>query len=368
MLQQITHEADQNRQHARCAIPLTVYIDGRRYKVRSWSVSGFALHGLIPKKQGEPFKSTLIFNFEQFDSSLTVEAELVWVKDSEQLCGCRFHNLSPHQQSVLRYVMDAYTAGELVSLGDLIQIVRRDNFQAPRKKNEATEKLSGPARLKQGIKKFVGMGLILAALVSLLGFTVNSIYKRLFFVEAQYATVDAPLVVIRAPQPSYFDPLQLTVNQQVRKGEPVASVELIGGGAVAIDSPCDCTLLAYQVMPRAFVATGEPLMTLLPSGRRLYIKAYVDAKDLKKIRLGNSAMVRFPDGNELPARIKRMQSSLSSVQRNASVLDKVSSRPISYSEVLLELTKGKISADMLDAPVSVLINTRKTAANVFTES
>src|SRR5688572_11685179 len=102
MSQQITHEAERERQHARYRIPISVGIHDRIYQVRDWSVGGFSVEGTPPKIQGKIFHPVFVFRFDAMSVHLKLSAELIW--QNSKGAGFRFQDLNSQQLSVLRYI------------------------------------------------------------------------------------------------------------------------------------------------------------------------------------------------------------------------------------------------------------------------
>ena len=128
MRPQIVHETEVHRQHVRLKIPIQVEIDGIRHQVDDWSVGGLAVESVLTsRKPDERFWVRLIFPFEEFELTMRREARMVYVDQGHGRFGCDFLAVSERHAEVLRYLVDAYLAGELVSAGDLLQARARDN-------------------------------------------------------------------------------------------------------------------------------------------------------------------------------------------------------------------------------------------------
>ena len=128
MRPQIVHETEVHRQHVRLKIPIQVEIDGIRHQVDDWSVGGLAVESVLTsRKPDERFWVRLIFPFEEFELTMRREARMVYVDQGHGRFGCDFLAVSERHAEVLRYLVDAYLAGELVSAGDLLQARARGN-------------------------------------------------------------------------------------------------------------------------------------------------------------------------------------------------------------------------------------------------
>ena len=134
MRPQIVHETEVHRQHVRLKIPIQVEIDGIRHQVDDWSLGGLAVESVLTsRKPDEHFWVRLIFPFEEFELTMRREARMVYVDQGHGRFGCAFLGVSERHAEVLRYLVDAYLAGELVSAGDLLQARARGNTRAGRR-------------------------------------------------------------------------------------------------------------------------------------------------------------------------------------------------------------------------------------------
>ncbi len=355
MSTQITHEAEQSRQHARYQIPVNLVLAGRKYAIDNWSVSGFSIRHLpetVTFKQSN--KGKLLFDFMDFESSVDIEFEVVWHNLGKSISGCRFVNFSPSRLSLLYYVINAYLAGEAVSNGDLINVLRRDNYTE--KRSDKTKSPPAGKKLWQRTRQILGYLALLVLIATLLLFITYTLYQRIYVVESLSATVDAPVVVIRAPQASYFHSLASDKNSSVNNGAVIAMTKLIGGGSNSIESPCDCTILALHVLDKQFIDRGEPIMTLLPSDARLYINAKVSYEYVKKISVNQPAEIRLANGNIKKGYVKDVVVSESIEKQHAAPLANTPINPIGYVDVLIE-TEEPLDVKSLGAAATVRIDT-----------
>ena len=136
---QIVHEAEVHRQHVRLKIPIVVEIDGTRFNVDDWSMGGFGIESEMSSRQpGERFPVRMVFPFEDFEVSLRLDCQMVYILEDNSRFGCRFLGLSQGQVALFRYLIDAYLSGEIVSGGDILALAGRDNSAG-----QAAELLAG---------------------------------------------------------------------------------------------------------------------------------------------------------------------------------------------------------------------------------
>ncbi|MEZ5903859.1 MAG: PilZ domain-containing protein [Geminicoccaceae bacterium] len=109
MQPQVVHEAEVHRQHVRLKIPINVEIDGSSFTVDDWSMGGFGIFSEMTSRQpGERFPVRLIFPFEDFEVSLRLDCQMVYILEEGTRFGCRFLGLSKGQLALFRYLVDAY--------------------------------------------------------------------------------------------------------------------------------------------------------------------------------------------------------------------------------------------------------------------
>ena len=113
--------------------------------------------------------------------------------------------------------------------------------------------------------------------------------------------------MIRAPQASYFNPNPLVVGSVLDEGDNVALVELVNGGAVAVDSPCRCSIVDIHYRNREFVAAGEPLVSLLPEGESIYVRASLEWDDVRVVGVGDRAEIRLGTREVFEGRVAKVE-------------------------------------------------------------
>ena len=130
MKPQIVHEAEIHRQHVRLRIPIVVEIDGTRYSASTtgrWAAS--ASPGRSARaSRASASRSALIFPFEDFELTLRLDAQMVYILPELPRFGGQFVRCRRASSSLFRYIVDAYLSGEIVSGGDILSVVARDQI------------------------------------------------------------------------------------------------------------------------------------------------------------------------------------------------------------------------------------------------
>jgi alginate biosynthesis protein Alg44 len=298
MQAQIVHETEVHRQHVRLKIPIQVEVDGVRYQVDDWSISGFGVESVITSRQpGERFPAKLIFPFEEFDMTMRFDARIVYADQEHGRFGCVFLGLSKQQTDVFRYLVDAYLSGEVVSAGDILQVRAHDNTAQARLQavySPFIDDESGLSRLRR-YGGYAAFGLAGLALLLVIGFGVK---ERYLTIAANSAVVEAPLVQIRAPIGGRFVSA-LESGERVPPGTLLATVQGFDGSVVSLESPCDCLVLEQIGLNGQHYQVGDSLVILVEADRPLLIRAQLPLDEVESLEVGDRAEIRFPGRDEL---------------------------------------------------------------------
>lgn len=353
----LVYDDGQQSRYPRYRIPATVEIDNWRYPVQEWSVEGFAVAGVQNASSlGSGFPVKLWFRFDGFSTVVDANAEVVRHDRADDSILCRFMDLSSQKLSVLRAVIDSYLLGEFVSVEDLIGVIKRDVADETKDERARAPMETGEQRVRELIRRWLGLAMVSALLAFLVGLSLWIGYRRLYVVEAASAVVSAPLVILRAPQHSFFKAIGGPDVTRVKRGQAVAYTELVGGGATTIESPCDCRILQRHVLQGEFVSVGEPLMTLLPMGEKAYVSVQVRVEDARRITLGDRATVTLPDRSTVEGTVQRVLYGEPLARQLATPLSRASADVISYHEVIVAPDKD-LDLDLLGVPATVEVNT-----------
>ncbi len=291
----IVHEAEVQRQHVRLKLPLNVQVGSRQYAVGDWSNAGFAIVGFsLDLGIGKTAKGQLLFPAEGFTLALDIEFEIRNISREEGRVGCRFINLSGHQLATLQYLVSAYMTGELVQVGDIIDVAARNNFTTARKVPSQTEGMSWRQRAIHAQKRALGFSLLALLSVALIAYIGASIFERVFIVTAESAVAKSDTIVIEAPRAGLLFVNASARAEQVRSGEPLFAIKTDLGKTITIDSPCDCLLEGDRLAGQRWVRAGEKIMNLIPQSQPLRVEAVVSYQEALRLQPGQMAFIAAP--------------------------------------------------------------------------
>jgi len=347
--QQIVHEAEITRQHARYKIPASMEIEGKTYKIFDWSVSGAGIEGIEDEIYNKKFVvGKMFFKFDDFVTVIdNLKLEFV-IKRPNGVVGVRFTELTPQQISILNQIISSYLAGDIITEDDIIHAVTRANF-SPKKEVKA----------KVDKKKSIITLLILwFVILGLIGFLLFVMYQRVYIVKTENGYIDSDITIIRAPSPSYIKfAKQFNINETISKNEALVYSNLVNGGLKIIKSPVDGKVLKIMNYNGDFRNVGEPIMAILNKHHDNHIVVNITHKNLKKVKVGDIAKVRLENGVEFFAKIVNIKYPYNVYKKHAKILDNVYNQPRSYDTIRLEPINYTISDDLIGTSVVVTIDT-----------
>jgi alginate biosynthesis protein Alg44 len=219
------------------------------------------------------------------------EARMVYVDQEHGRFGCAFLGVSERHAEVLRHLVDAYLAGELVSPGDLLQ-ARAVGNTAPARIQAADEacadEMSWPASTRyRAYASFALAGLALLAVIAF------GVWQRYFAIEALSATIEAPVVEVRAPITGRFVSA-LEPGERVLEGAALGRVQALDGAAFTLESPCDCRVLDQAGLSGLYHQAGDPLIALVPAQEPLMVRAQLALDQAERLSVGDRAEIHGP--------------------------------------------------------------------------
>ena len=289
----IVHDAEIHRQHVRLKIPLTIEIDGTRYHVDDWSMGGFGVaSGMTSRQVGERLPARILFPFEDFEVSLHVECQLVYITEDNTRFGCRFVELGVGQVDLFRYLMDAYLSGEMVGAGDVLAIAGHRNAGEARTKPAIFNPYQEEERAGRRLSRILGVALLCLVTVGLAALVALGVRDRWLTVEAESAVIEASMFQVRAPLSGMFDASR--AEGILKNGAPLGKIQPTGGDAVGLTSPCECVVLDWRIASGQFVAQGEPVVQLVTADEPLLVRAQVRFRAAERLKPGDVAEITIP--------------------------------------------------------------------------
>jgi alginate biosynthesis protein Alg44 len=340
----IVHEAEVQRQHPRYRIPIRCIYNGTQASVVDVSVGGIGLRaGSFDVKPGRVLDLTLVFPFSGYELTLPISAEVRYIAEEHSRIGLRFVDVSPRQHNLLRFILDAYLAGEVVDAGDVLDVASRRNEGKTREVPKRPQPQGFFAQLTHHGRSAAGYIGIGAVTMLLLGFLGMGIFQRMYIIPAQTAIITADLVTV--PAPSNGQITFIAARNEVKAGEPLLTIQGPQGSSVVIDSPCNCVVQTRYSRASNFVREGAPILALREKTSTPYITASIPYDQLLRFYRGASAVIEYADGK----RVREDQ-----IER----LPSLGNETASTGPFLVKLAPGReLEMSTIGQPVSVAFDT-----------
>lgn len=294
----IVHEAEVQRQHARYRLPAQAQFGEHLWEVLDWSVGGFAIampHLDIGLGLNRTVSLRMIFPLEDYDIVMPVQAEVRNVDRERGRIGLRFVNTTPRQVSVLRYIIDAFLSGELVSLGDVMDVTARSH-EAPSRAiptRDAPTTLAG--KLAAMVRTGAGYALVGGVTLALALFVFSAVYERLFVSRPIASTISTDTITIAAPVTGQVE--VVASGTDLVPGQPAVAVRDWNQKQFFVEAKCACPIVERIAEVGSTIQEGAVVLRAAVVGAKPYVRAVVDDETLIRLRSpGAVARIQYADG------------------------------------------------------------------------
>jgi len=331
----VVHESEAQRQHARVKLPGKIRFPGANREsleqnLLDISAGGFSFVSGKPVTQlGAYHHGTLLFQLDSLSLAMDVEFQVRNLDPESGRTGCQFHNLGAREIATLRQLITSHLSGELVTVGDVICTLQRDNFTKARKPKGLAQQTP--------FERLRAVGLSLAIFIAGLGafgLILKQLYNLYFVTHAESGMVSVPAMQVTMPREGTVQSLVGT-DGLVAKGAPIAAfsasmLEMLRGHLDeeqldpanveklfarqmqgTLTSPCDCKVIAQRVADGQFATKGEVIFELLPRDAMATVDARFPYRDFAKVGPGTPISFTVP-GEEEPRHGRIVDSALES--------------------------------------------------------
>ncbi|WP_085578780.1 MULTISPECIES: alginate biosynthesis protein Alg44 [unclassified Pseudomonas] len=307
----VVHESEAQRQHARVKIPAKLRFFGPdrtpvEARVIDLSAGGLAFNaGQLPLKVGDVHKARLQFVIDNLGLAMDVEMQVRSHDRQTGRTGCQFQNLEPRDIATLRHLITSHLAGDIVSIGEVLATLQRDNFTKARKTKDGGHGMTPFGRLKAVT---FSLGVFVVGLAAF-GFVAKSVYGMYFVSHAQAGLVSVPAMNITMPRDGTVQSL-VKSDGVAAKGAPLATFstsmldvlkghldedqlqpakveELFGKQMTGtLTSPCDCTVARQLVADGQYASKGDVIFELVPRNTQATVDARFSYRQFGDVRPG----------------------------------------------------------------------------------
>jgi len=309
----IVHESEAQRQFVRVKLPATIQFSTegvrKQFQLHDISAGGFSFDPGVEKfKLGSSFSGHVLLNVDSVGFTIPVTFEVRTVDEQTSRLGCVFQELGVKEVAALRQILTSFIGGELVTTGEMLSTLSRENFVRAR---GAGSGLSGGGKARALLGTFIALVVGLVAF----GYATFKLYDLVFVTHATAAKVAATTFTITMPRDGTFFPL-VAQDGSIKKGQAAGQFEtallqvvegisgsfkltaqqlseLVGEqlrGSIA--SPCDCIVQKSFVVAGQYVLRNQPLLELVPEGTKPYILARFHYDQMKNLPIGREVVLR----------------------------------------------------------------------------
>jgi alginate biosynthesis protein Alg44 len=296
----VVHESEAQRQHARVKIPAKLrLLNGQPNAplVRVEDLSAGGLSFIAPNglklTAGQVIKGRMQFLIDNLGLAMDVELQVRAVDSATGRVGCQFQHLEAQDIATLRHLITSHLSGDIVSMGEVLATLQRDNFTKARKVKDSGSGMSAFGRLRAVT---FSAGIFIVGLAAF-GFVAKSVYGMYFVSHSTSGLVSVPSMDVTMPREGTVTSL-VGADGVVAKGAPLATfntsmLEMLKGNldpdemqpakveelfgrqlAGTMTSPCDCVVGKQLVADGQYAAKGQVIFQLVPRN----VAANVDAR------------------------------------------------------------------------------------------
>lgn len=304
----VVHESEIQRQHVRVRLPATIQfsLEGskRRHRLVDISAGGFSFESPdFAYPVGRVFKGILLLSANSVGFSMTVSFQVLAVNAGSGRISCLFQDLGPPEIAALRHLIAAYLGGELVTAGDMLATLARDNFAPPRRLKDTS-----PGKGVR-FRAIAGTGLALVIGIVAFAYTAFKLYDIVVVTHAAAGKVAARTYTIAMPRDGTFFSL-VPADGKLKKGQALGSfqtalLDVVAGvpgsfkmspevlsqlvgqqlkGSLA--SPCDCVVQKIFVTDAQYVLRNQAILELVAQDTQPYVLARFHYNEIGNLAIG----------------------------------------------------------------------------------
>ncbi len=286
------------RRHVRYPIPARCTFEGTWHAIGDISVSGFSvMDAETAPRPGTRIEAQILFPLKDYSIIMTVPGIVRYFDAVRQRAGVEFAESDLATESVIRHLVDAFVANEVVSVGDVMEVSKRFNDAKARnaaqakkdqRKKTLRERIGDMTRLAKA-----GGFLLLGAALAF--YVARNTYSNLFLKTAPSAYVDVDNISVGAL--AIGNVTGLAPASAFKKGETILSIKDKTGAMSPVTSPCDCKVLQVLTSENSLVREGDILLRLAAHDAKPYIRAKIESATMMKLKPTTTVDLMFRDGS-----------------------------------------------------------------------
>ncbi|MAX57169.1 MAG: alginate biosynthesis protein [Alcanivoracaceae bacterium] len=320
------HESQEERQHVRVRLNGNLRLRLQSpvkgiFSLEDVSMGGLSfIAGQVDLPPGSLCHGEVVFRLGRANLSMPISFRIIYQDDSSKRTGGEFTVIDQENADLLRLLISNYLAGELTSLDDVIDNMKRENYVTARKGKQAAPARSLVERCKAVLISGVFFVLGLLAFV----FVAYKLYQHAFMIKAADAWISLPGKTLIMPENGYVQMLIPEGTDAVEKGQPLMTISSrlvarLNNGVlldsldakqvkglldaavfeVTLNSPCDCTIAEQMVADGEYLHDESPLMRLVEKDAPARVVALFDlSAERLPGRADEAVTIQYLDGKK----------------------------------------------------------------------
>lgn len=292
-----TTDLHAGNEHPSINLPFSVVIDGRSYdgiclSMAAAKINGLAAPGLTQGTRLAMFR----FNFGAFLFSLPIAVIVDTANANTGELDLTFAEPTGPHMPQLRYLLNAWLAGDVVNLNDILQAKSRlPKAPGHQHSDSATGKIAS---------KFLGVAISAAASVLFVFGATALVSSRVYQHDVEGPSIavwnGSMLRATTSGQISFF-------AQNPANGQPLYTIESASGSSVTTLLPCDCSIRKTYAEQGATVLAGEPIAQLGDGNGALVVEARLSSADFNALSDMAKIVMTAADGTVHHANLDDVQ-------------------------------------------------------------
>ncbi|GFE63198.1 hypothetical protein [Litoreibacter roseus] len=281
-------------EHPLLPIPFIVMLAERRLEGKGLSLIGGTASGLVdPSMDGKQELATLIFSFDGFRIVLSAVVN-IRLNDNKSLGLVELEFADPvgPQLPQLRYIINAFIAGDIVGLGPLLSVPSVEK----KKSGGRAKSLSFTDRLGQVVRK-AGVAALVLGLLGAVALTVQNRVLTLDEIRPAVVTIEGE--ALRSPTAGQIS----FINAQAEEGDVAFAILSNSGAQLSVMMPCNCDITNVAFREGSTLLAGEEVMTLVEPGAGVHVDAVMSYEGINAALKGSEIEMVFADGRVVSATI-----------------------------------------------------------------
>lgn len=290
---QIPTEFGFDNEHPVLPVPFTAQIGEMRFSGTGISVTAayVELQTAVPPTLINSRQAVrLRFDFGGFTITLFPEAKVSANATGDELTLQFIDPTGPHLPQ-LRYILNTYIAGDVVSLGSMMSYTGPTQIKTPK---------SGDGTKADTRRRIKSIGVVMASIV-LIYLALSALYVR-------YTTNYElrPVFIMRAGNEmrATSGGQIIYLNPAAGKGEVLYSLSATTGDVLNFQSPCDCSVtLTDGMFEGATVLPGDSILMLFGQDQSVSVQTQMSSEGLSRAMSGELVHLQMDDGRAIPAQV-----------------------------------------------------------------